>query len=80
MMKMEIKIDKVRLERLAYNWNTVNKAICESFEKLGCVKEYSYDETTIIYHGTNPNKDYSNFSFMMNLLVKQIWFKESVVR
>ena len=79
MMKMEIKLDRFKLERLAYNWNKVYKTICESFEKLGCVKEHSFDETTIIYRGTNPSKDYSNFGFMVNLLVKQIWFKESVV-
>ena len=78
MMKMEIKLDRTKLEALGYNWDLSYKILCENFERAGFVKEVHTEDGTLIYRGTDSPKDFSYFGLIVNALVEQSWFRDSV--
>ena len=78
MMKMEIKLDRTKLEALGYNWDLSYKILCENFERAGFIKEVHTEDGTLIYRGTDSPKDFSYFGLIYNALCEQNWFRDSV--
>lgn len=80
MMKMEIKLDRTKLEALGYNWDLSYKILCENFERAGFIKEVHTEDGTLIYRGTDSPKDFSYFGLMYTSLIEQEWIRKTVVR
>ncbi len=79
MLKMEIQLDKNRLETEGYNFDKSIEIICNGLKNVGFIEEINEDGH-IIYCGTNKNTDLAYFGLVFDGLVEQKWFKKSVTK
>lgn len=76
MLKMEILMNRAKLEADGYDFNKSIAIICNGLKESGFIKELN-EEGHIIYRGTNSDKDFAYFGLVYNKLVAQQWFKNA---
>ncbi len=76
MLKMEIVMDREKLENDGYDFDKSIAIICNGLKEAGFIEELN-EEGHIIYRGTNSNKDFAYFGLVWEKLIEQQWFKNA---
>ncbi len=76
MLKMEIVMDREKLESNGYDFDKSIAIICNGLKEAGLIEELN-EEGHIIYRGTDSNKDLAYMGLVVEQLLKQQWFKNA---
>ncbi len=76
MLKMEIVMDREKLESDGYDFDKSIAIICNGLKEAGFIEDLN-EEGHIIYRGTDSNKDLAYMGLVYNALVEQQWFKNA---
>lgn len=77
MVKMEIRIDRKKLEEDGYDYEHTMNLLCENFKRAGFIEEVN-EECHLIYRGTDSPKDFAYLGLVYTNLAEKEWFMKCV--